>query len=64
MYHKVNRKRIMIVPMIKMEDMTTPYFRDDEMECTVVGMNYKGNKKAMFILPDKGKIKEASLQRP
>ncbi|GAB1297761.1 Serine (or cysteine) peptidase inhibitor, clade A (alpha-1 antiproteinase, antitrypsin), member 3J [Apodemus speciosus] len=37
--------------MMKMEDMTTPYFQDEEMECTVVEMNYKGNNKAMFILP-------------
>ena len=53
-----------MVPMMKMEDMTTPYFRDEEMECTVVEMNYIGYNKAIFILPDQGKIKqvEASLQ--
>ncbi|XP_052041115.1 serine protease inhibitor A3N-like [Apodemus sylvaticus] len=61
---EVNGKRIVMVPMMEMEDMTTPYFRDEEMGCTVVEMNYKGNNKAMFILPDQGKIKkvEASLQ--
>ncbi|GAB1297764.1 Serine (or cysteine) peptidase inhibitor, clade A (alpha-1 antiproteinase, antitrypsin), member 3J [Apodemus speciosus] len=60
---EVDRKKNVMVPMMKIEDMTTHYFRDEEMECTVVEMNYKGNNKAMFILPDQGKIKqvEASL---
>ena len=57
-------KRSVKVPMMKIEDLRTPYFRDEELKCTVVELNYKGNGKAMFILPDQGKMQqvEASLQ--
>ena len=53
-----------MVPMMKIEYLTTPYFRDEELECTVVELSYTGNGKAMFILPDEGKMQqvEASLQ--
>ncbi|GAB1297766.1 Serine protease inhibitor A3N [Apodemus speciosus] len=52
------------VPMMSIEDLTTPYFRDEELSCTVVELKYTGNASAMFILPDRGRMKqvEASLQ--
>uniref|UniRef100_A0A8C6H198 Serpin domain-containing protein n=1 Tax=Mus spicilegus TaxID=10103 RepID=A0A8C6H198_MUSSI len=60
----VDRRRSVKVPMMKIEDLRTPYFQDEELKCTVVELNYKGNGKAMFILPDQGKMQqvEASLQ--
>ncbi|GAB1297760.1 Serine protease inhibitor A3B [Apodemus speciosus] len=60
----VDRRRCVMAPMMKMEDMTTPYFRDEELECTVLEMSYIGNCKAMFIFPDQGKMQqvEASLK--
>ena len=61
---RVDRRRSVKVPMMKIEDLRTPYFRDEELKCTVVELNYKGNGKAMFILPDQGRMQqvEASLQ--
>ncbi|GAB1297759.1 Serine (or cysteine) peptidase inhibitor, clade A (alpha-1 antiproteinase, antitrypsin), member 3J [Apodemus speciosus] len=55
---------IVMVLMMEMEDVRVPYFRDQELKCTVVELNYKGNNKVMFILPDQGRIMqvEASLQ--
>ncbi|EDL18802.1 serine protease inhibitor A3B precursor [Mus musculus] len=60
----VDRSRHVKVPMMKTKNLRTPYFRDEELKCTVVELNYKGNGKAMFILPDQGKMQqvEASLQ--
>ena len=52
------------VRLMNTENRRTLYFRDEELKCTVVELNYKGNGKAMFILPDQGKMQqvEASLQ--
>jgi len=52
------------VPMMKLEDLTTPYVQDEELNCTVVELKYTGNASALFILPDQGKMQqvEASLQ--
>ncbi|XP_052041114.1 serine protease inhibitor A3B-like [Apodemus sylvaticus] len=60
----VDRRRRVMAPMMKIEDLTTPYFRDEELECTVVELSYIGNHKAIFILPDQGKMQqvEASLK--
>ena len=60
----VDRRRSVKVPMMKIEDLRTPYFRDEELKCTVVELDYKDNGKAMFILPDQGRMQqvEASLQ--
>uniref|UniRef100_A0A8C0WSX5 Serpin domain-containing protein n=1 Tax=Castor canadensis TaxID=51338 RepID=A0A8C0WSX5_CASCN len=44
------------VPMMSIEDLTTPFFRDEELSCTVVELKYTGNASALFILPDQGKI--------
>ena len=50
--------------MMNIEDLMTPYFRDEELSCTVVELKYTGNASALFILPDQGKMQqvEASLQ--
>ena len=57
-------KRSVKVPMMKINNLTTPYFRDEELSCTVVELKYTGNASAMFILPDQGRMQqvEASLQ--
>ncbi|XP_035301555.1 serine protease inhibitor A3N [Cricetulus griseus] len=60
----LDKKRTVMVPMMNIEDLTTPYFRDEELSCSVVELKYTGNASALFILPDKGKMQqlEASLQ--
>ena len=60
----VDRRRSVKVPMMKINNLTTPYFRDEELSCTVVELKYTGNASALFILPDQGKMQqvEASLQ--
>ncbi|XP_060244102.1 serine protease inhibitor A3N-like isoform X2 [Meriones unguiculatus] len=52
------------VPMMKVEDLTVPYFRDKELSCSVVELEYTGSASALFILPDEGKMQqvEASLR--
>lgn len=51
------------VPMMTIRHLKTPYFRDDELSCTVVQLKYVGNASAFFILPDEDKMQdvEASL---
>nr|XP_021502692.1 serine protease inhibitor A3N-like [Meriones unguiculatus] len=60
----LDEKRSVKVPMMKAEDLTTPYFRDEELSCSVVELEYTGNASALFILPDEGKMQqvEASLR--
>ncbi|XP_031211559.1 serine protease inhibitor A3N [Mastomys coucha] len=60
----LDEKRSVKVPMMSIEDLTTPYFRDEELNCTVVELKYTGNASALFILPDQGKMQqvEVSLQ--
>ena len=60
----MDEKRSVIVSMMKTGYLTTPYFRDEELSCTVVELKYTGNASAMFILPDQGRMQqvEASLQ--
>ncbi|GAB1297756.1 Serine (or cysteine) peptidase inhibitor, clade A (alpha-1 antiproteinase, antitrypsin), member 3J [Apodemus speciosus] len=60
----LDRMRPVMVPMMKIEYLTIPYFRDEELKCTVVELSYTDNGKAIFILPDQGKMQqvEASLQ--
>ncbi|XP_036062381.1 serine protease inhibitor A3N-like [Onychomys torridus] len=60
----LDKKRSVRVPMMNIEDLTTPYFRDEELSCSVVELKYRGNASALFILPDEGKMQqvEASLQ--
>ncbi|XP_015864631.3 serine protease inhibitor A3N-like isoform X2 [Peromyscus maniculatus bairdii] len=60
----LDKKRSVRVPMMKIEDLTTPYFWDEDLSCSVVELKYTGNASALFILPDMGKMQqlEASLQ--
>lgn len=60
----LDEKRTVKVPMMKAEDLTTPYFRDEELSCSVVELEYTGNASALFILPDQGRMQqvEDSLQ--
>ncbi|EDL18803.1 mCG3338, partial [Mus musculus] len=60
----LDRKRTVNVPMMKTEELTTNYFRDEEMQSTVMELNYIGNASFLFILPDQGRIQhvEDSLQ--
>ncbi|XP_036062059.1 serine protease inhibitor A3N-like [Onychomys torridus] len=60
----LDQKRTVRVPMMNIEDLTTPYFRDEELSCSVVELKYRGNASALFILPDEGRMQqvEASLQ--
>ncbi|XP_021058438.1 serine protease inhibitor A3K-like isoform X2 [Mus pahari] len=60
----LDEKRSVKVPMMKMKFLTTPYFWDDELSCSVVELKYTGNASALFILPDQGRMQqvEASLQ--
>ncbi|XP_028620316.1 serine protease inhibitor A3N-like [Grammomys surdaster] len=57
-------KKSVKVPMMSIEELTTPYFRDEELSCTVVELKYTGKASALFILPDQGRMQqvEASLQ--
>ncbi|XP_052041113.1 serine protease inhibitor A3N-like [Apodemus sylvaticus] len=58
------KRRPVKVPMMSIEDLTTPYFRDEKLSCTMVELKYTGNASALFILPDQGRMQqvEASLQ--
>ena len=60
----MDNKRTVKVPMMKLKFLSTPYFRDEELSCTVVELKYTGNASALFILPDEGRMQqvEASLQ--
>ena len=60
----MDKDRSVKVPMMNIEDLSTPYFRDEELACTVVELKYTGNASALFILPDEGRMQqvEASLQ--
>ncbi|KAK7817449.1 hypothetical protein U0070_024923, partial [Myodes glareolus] len=60
----LDNERTVKVPMMKLKFLTTPYFRDEELACTVVELKYTGNASALFILPDQDRMQqvEASLQ--
>ncbi|XP_052042651.1 serine protease inhibitor A3F-like [Apodemus sylvaticus] len=60
----LDEKRSVKVPMMSIEHLTTPYFQDEELSCSVVELKYTGNASALFILPDQGRMQqvEASLQ--
>ncbi|XP_076407416.1 serine protease inhibitor A3N-like isoform X1 [Peromyscus maniculatus bairdii] len=60
----LDEKRSVKVPMMRQTFLTTPYFRDEDLNCSVVELKYTGNASALFILPDMGKMQqvEASLQ--
>lgn len=54
----LSKRKWTMVPMMSLEDLTTPYFRDEALSCTVVELKYTGNASALFILPDLGKMEE------
>ena len=60
----LDEKRSVKVPMMKIKNLTTPYFRVEELSCTVVERKYTGNASTLFIFPDQGRMQqvEASLQ--
>ncbi|XP_059135310.1 serine protease inhibitor A3N-like [Peromyscus eremicus] len=60
----LGKMRSVKVPMMNIEDLTTPYFWDEELSCSVVELKYTGNASALFILPDEDRMQqvEASLQ--
>ncbi|XP_037840379.2 alpha-1-antichymotrypsin isoform X1 [Chlorocebus sabaeus] len=53
-----SKRRWVKVPMMSLQHVTTPYFRDEELSCTVVELKYIGNASALFILPDQDKMEE------
>ncbi|KAK7817446.1 hypothetical protein U0070_024920 [Myodes glareolus] len=60
----LDNKRTVKVPMMKLKFLTTPYFWDEELACTVVELKYTGNASALFILPDEGRIKINEFSLP
>ncbi|XP_037066697.1 serine protease inhibitor A3M-like, partial [Peromyscus leucopus] len=60
----LDKKRSVEVPMMHLKSLTTPYFQDEDLSCSVVELKYTGNASALFILPDEGRMQqvEASLQ--
>ncbi|OBS77385.1 hypothetical protein A6R68_16163, partial [Neotoma lepida] len=50
--------------MMNIKFLTTPYFLDEDLSCSVVELKYTGNASALFILPDESRMQqvEASLQ--
>uniref|UniRef100_A0A8C8W5E4 Serpin domain-containing protein n=1 Tax=Peromyscus maniculatus bairdii TaxID=230844 RepID=A0A8C8W5E4_PERMB len=53
-FHLGNSRSVK-VPMMNIEDLTTPYFRDEDLSCSVVELKYTSNASALFILPDEEK---------
>uniref|UniRef100_A0A287B9R5 Alpha-1-antichymotrypsin 2 n=1 Tax=Sus scrofa TaxID=9823 RepID=A0A287B9R5_PIG len=52
----VSKNRTVRVPMMGIRALTVPYFRDEELACTVVELPYTSNDSALFILPDDGRM--------
>uniref|UniRef100_A0A4W2DK06 Serpin domain-containing protein n=1 Tax=Bos indicus x Bos taurus TaxID=30522 RepID=A0A4W2DK06_BOBOX len=55
-FHVSQNERV-IVPMMTLY-LETPYFRDEELGCTLVELTYTSNDSALFILPDEGKMQD------
>uniref|UniRef100_A0A8D2KS38 Serpin domain-containing protein n=1 Tax=Varanus komodoensis TaxID=61221 RepID=A0A8D2KS38_VARKO len=53
----VDEQTTVTVPMMN-KDGGFPSFYDGQLACQVVQLPYKGNASALFILPDKGKLKQ------
>ncbi|DAA17297.1 serpin A3-8 isoform X2 [Bos indicus] len=54
----VSKNKTVEVPMMSIGDLVTPYFRDEELDCTLVELTYTSNDSALFILPDEGKMQD------
>ncbi|MXQ97044.1 hypothetical protein E5288_WYG015032 [Bos mutus] len=55
-FHVSKNERVK-VPMMTL-GLETPYFRDEELGCTLVELTYTSNDSALFILPDEGKMQD------
>ncbi|XP_064231260.1 alpha-1-antichymotrypsin-like isoform X2 [Aotus nancymaae] len=53
-----SKRKWVNVLMMSLEDLATPYLRDEELSCSVLEMRYTGNASALFILPDRDKMEE------
>ena len=53
----VSKNETVQVPMMAL-GLETPYFRDEELGCTLVELTYTSNDSALFILPDEGKMQD------
>uniref|UniRef100_A0A4X1SH92 Serpin domain-containing protein n=1 Tax=Sus scrofa TaxID=9823 RepID=A0A4X1SH92_PIG len=53
---QVSKNKTVKVPMMSLRGLETPYFRDEELACTVVELPYTSNDSALFILPDDGRM--------
>ncbi|XP_005701519.3 PREDICTED: serpin A3-7 isoform X1 [Capra hircus] len=53
----VSKDKRVQVPMMTL-GLETPYFRDEELGCTLVELTYTSNDSALFILPDEGKMQD------
>ena len=54
----VSKNKTVEVPMMSIGDLVTPYFRDEELDCTLVELTCTSNDSALFILPDEGKMQD------
>ena len=54
----VSESETVEVPMMSIGGLVTPYFRDEELGCTLVELIYTSNDSALFILPDEGKMQD------
>nr|XP_005894317.1 PREDICTED: serpin A3-8 [Bos mutus] len=54
----VSKNKTVEVPMMSTGSLVTPYFRDEELDCTLVELTYTSNDSALFILPDEGKMQD------
>ncbi|XP_068847273.1 serpin A3-6-like [Capricornis sumatraensis] len=53
----VSENETVQVPMMNIA-LVIPYFRDEELGCTLVELTYTSNDSAIFILPDEGKMQD------
>ena len=58
----VSKNKTVKVPMMGIKNLTVPYFRDEELACTVVELPYTSNDSALFILPDDGRMAAVEAQ--
>lgn len=54
----VDENTVVKVPMMRQDKKYHWYLHDRFFPCSVLRMDYVGNARALFILPDKGKMKE------
>ncbi|XP_003463050.2 alpha-1-antichymotrypsin [Cavia porcellus] len=59
----LNKNKWVKVPMMNLEKEHMAYYRDQNLSCTVLELDYRGNASALLILPDEDKmpLMEAAL---